>query len=152
MLDDNSELCRIGSGQSHTLTFWVSIMRMRDNKTTSAKQYQLDLLHKQGAVMDPTGGSMIELVRWDSDERKKDSSGSAVAIDVQEDSEEPRDSLACHVQQTSRVESDDAAERAKRDRTDRDIYWVRAYERLIMILNYSVTAHWQIQRLLLVSK
>lgn len=81
--------------------------------------------------MDATGDS-IELVRRDSDERKKAPSGGAVAhvhIDVEEaktDSEEPRGSLAGHVQQkdgSSRIESDGAAER---DNRDRDIYWVSA--------------------------
>ena len=82
--------------------------------------------------MDATGDS-IELVRRDSDERKKAQSGGAVAvrIDVEEaktDSEEPRGSLAGHVrvQQkdgSSRIQSDGAADRANRDR---DIYWVSA--------------------------
>ena len=79
--------------------------------------------------MDATGDS-IELVRRDSDERKKAQSGGAVAvrIDVEEantDSEEPRGSLAGHVrvQKKDRIEFDGAADRANRDR---DIYWVSA--------------------------
>ena len=76
--------------------------------------------------MDATSDS-IELVRRDSDERKKAQSGDAVAvrIDVEEaktDSEEPRGSLA-RVQQKDRIEFDGAADRANRDR---DIYWVSA--------------------------